>query len=81
MQIAIWMSRREEAVVERQFSTSGATVVSELVRIQQQQFNAIVEGDSDCTRFDLLLHMANKNICREIRVPASFRRPRVLDIP
>jgi hypothetical protein len=34
--------------------------VHELLSIHQQQFSAIFEGDSDSTRFDLLIHMANE---------------------
>jgi len=34
--------------------------VQALLALHQQQFVAIVEGDSDCTRFDLLIHMANE---------------------
>ncbi len=34
--------------------------VQELLRLLEQQFRAIVEGDSECNRFDLLIHMANE---------------------
>lgn len=34
--------------------------VHELVEIHQQQFDAIVQGDNDFNRFDLLIHMANE---------------------
>jgi len=34
--------------------------VQELLRLHEQQFRAIVEGDSECNRFDLLIHMANE---------------------
>ena len=34
--------------------------VHELLQLHQQQFQAIVEEDNDCTRFDLLIHMANE---------------------
>lgn len=37
----------------------GATV-RELIELLEQQFRATVEGDSDCHRFDLLIHMANE---------------------
>jgi hypothetical protein len=35
--------------------------VHELVEIHKQQFEAIVQGDTDSTRFDLLVHMANES--------------------
>lgn len=34
--------------------------VHELLQLHEQQFQAIVEEDNDCTRFDLLIHMANE---------------------
>ena len=34
--------------------------VRELLTLHEQQFLAIVEADSECTRFDLLIHMANE---------------------
>ena len=34
--------------------------VHELVELHRQQFEALVEGDADSTRFDLLIHMANE---------------------
>lgn len=34
--------------------------VRELLALHQQQFRAIVDGDTDCTRFDLLIHIANE---------------------
>jgi hypothetical protein len=34
--------------------------VKELVRLHELQFLAIVEGDQDCGRFDVLIHMANE---------------------
>ncbi len=34
--------------------------VSELIRLHEQQFLAIGEGDQECARFDLLIHMANE---------------------
>jgi hypothetical protein len=34
--------------------------VQELVKLHEQQFLAIVEGDSDAGRFDLLIHYANE---------------------
>jgi two-component system, chemotaxis family, response regulator Rcp1 len=34
--------------------------VRELLVLHEQQFLAIVEGDAECSRFDLLIHMANE---------------------
>jgi len=34
--------------------------VRELLRLHEQQFTAIVAGDADSHRFDLLIHMANE---------------------
>jgi CheY-like chemotaxis protein len=34
--------------------------VRELLILHEQQYLAIVEGDADCSRFDLLIHMANE---------------------
>ena len=47
----------EEA--RRLLDASGETI-HELGQIHQQQFEAVVEGDLDSTRFDLLIHMANE---------------------
>lgn len=35
--------------------------VRELLRLHEQQFLAIVDGDGECSRFDLLIHMANEH--------------------
>jgi two-component system response regulator len=35
--------------------------VRELIKLHEQQFLAVVEGDTDSHRFDLLIHMANEN--------------------
>jgi hypothetical protein len=35
-------------------------VVQELLELHEQQFLAIVNEDSDCSRFDLLIHMVNE---------------------
>jgi CheY-like chemotaxis protein len=35
--------------------------VRKLLDLHKQQFQAIVEEDSECTRFDLLIHMANEH--------------------
>jgi chemotaxis family two-component system response regulator Rcp1 len=34
--------------------------VRELLSLHEQQFRAIVEGDEECSRFDILIHMANE---------------------
>jgi len=34
--------------------------VRELLRLHEQQIQAIVEGDIECNRYDLLIHMANE---------------------
>jgi hypothetical protein len=36
------------------------TAVRDLPALHEQQFRAIVEGDSESSRFDLLIHMANE---------------------
>ena len=38
-----------------------ADAVQQLILLHEQQFLAIVNGDSDLTRFDLLIHMATEN--------------------
>jgi hypothetical protein len=35
-------------------------VVQELLLLHEHQFLSIVQGDSDCNRFDLLIHTANE---------------------
>jgi len=37
-----------------------AAAVREVIDLHEQQFLAILEGDSECHRFDLLIHMANE---------------------
>jgi hypothetical protein len=34
--------------------------VQELVQLHELQFLAIVDGDPECSRFDVLIHMANE---------------------
>jgi len=36
------------------------SAVQEILKLHEQQFLAIVEGDTECHRFDLLIHMANE---------------------
>jgi hypothetical protein len=37
-----------------------AEAVRELLLLHEQQFLAVVQGDFECNRFDLLIHMANE---------------------
>jgi len=37
-----------------------ADAVRELIQLHELQFQAIVEGDPECNRFDVLIHMANE---------------------
>jgi CheY-like chemotaxis protein len=37
-----------------------AASAKELLALHEQQFQAIIDGDADCSRFDLLIHMANE---------------------
>jgi hypothetical protein len=37
-----------------------AAAVKELLELHQQLFDAAVHGDSECNRFDLLIHIANE---------------------
>ena len=51
----------KSACAERnQLSADLATAVLELVELQLQQLSAIVEGDSEFHRFDVLTHLANE---------------------
>jgi hypothetical protein len=34
--------------------------VRELLNLHEEQFQAIIDGDSESSRFDLLIHMANE---------------------
>ncbi|HEV8148498.1 MAG TPA: hypothetical protein VGP79_19040 [Bryobacteraceae bacterium] len=34
--------------------------MKELIDLHEQQFKAILDGDSECQRFDVLIHMANE---------------------
>ena len=46
--------------VARRLLDAFGEAVQELVQLHEHQFLAIVEGDSDCSRFDALIHMANE---------------------
>ena len=37
-----------------------AQALQELMQLHELQFQAIVGGDPDCNRFDVLIHMANE---------------------
>ena len=37
-----------------------ADAIHELIQVHEQQFNAIIHGDLDCTRFDLSIFEANQ---------------------
>lgn len=37
-----------------------AAAVHELVQLHEQQFKAMIDGDPESNRFDLLIHMANE---------------------
>jgi len=37
-----------------------ADAIHELIQVHEQQFNAIIQGDLDCTRFDLSIFEANR---------------------
>jgi tRNA splicing endonuclease len=37
-----------------------AEAIRELIRLHEEQFQALVAGDSDSQRFDDLIHMANE---------------------
>jgi hypothetical protein len=45
----------------RRLLESFGEAVQGLLILHEQQFLAIVDGDLDCHRFDLLIHMANEN--------------------
>lgn len=35
--------------------------VKDLVQLHELQFRATIEGDPECSRFDVLIHMANEH--------------------
>jgi CheY-like chemotaxis protein len=45
--------------------------VRELLALHEQQFLAIVDGDDECSRFDILIHMANEQ--KQLRKYAYLR--------
>ena len=56
--------RRPKSVVyceeSRGLLNAFGDTVREVLALHEQQFEAIVNGDSDSDRFDLLIHMANE---------------------
>ena len=46
--------------VARRLLDSFGEAVQELLQLHEHQLLAVVEGDSDCSRFDVLIHMANE---------------------
>ncbi len=53
--------RPEESQYEAQrLLEAFGEAVQELVKLHEQQFLAILDGDSDASRFDLLIHYANE---------------------
>jgi hypothetical protein len=53
-------SRKSGCEEHDQLLVEFGAAVRELLDLHQQQFLAIIEGDSECSRFDLLIHMANE---------------------
>ncbi len=53
---------RESAYCEeaRRLLDGFGEAVRELVQLHELQFLAIVDGDPECSRFDVLIHMANE---------------------
>jgi hypothetical protein len=47
------------------------SAAEELISLHTQQLGAILGGDSDCNRFDLLIHMANK---RKLQAKYAYLR-------
>jgi chemotaxis family two-component system response regulator Rcp1 len=53
-------SRAMACVEQNRLLDAFGAAVQELLQLHEQQFRAIVEGDTECNRFDLLVHMANE---------------------
>jgi hypothetical protein len=47
------------------------SAAEELISLHTQQLGAILGGDSDCNRFDLLIHMANE---RKLQAKYAYLR-------
>jgi hypothetical protein len=61
------ISKRRRATESRYFCEDGRRLldlfglaVQELLLLHEQQFLAVVEGDANANRFDLLIHSANE---------------------
>jgi hypothetical protein len=46
--------------VSRRLLEAFGEAVKDLRRLHEQQFQSVVEGDADSTRFDVLIHMATE---------------------
>jgi DNA-binding response OmpR family regulator len=53
-------TRDAECVEKRQLLGAFGEAVRELLQLHKEQLQAIREDDVDCSRFDLLIHMANE---------------------
>ncbi len=53
-------SQRAGCDEHRRLLDEFSVAVRELIELHEQQFRAIVDGDTECNRFDLLIHMANE---------------------
>ncbi len=53
-------SRNARCDEHRRLLGEFGTAVRDLLRLHEQQFLAITQGDPECNRFDLLIHMANE---------------------
>jgi len=52
--------RRSGCEEHRRLLDEFGQAVYELLQLHEHQFLAIIQEDSDCHRFDLLIHMANE---------------------
>jgi CheY-like chemotaxis protein len=57
---AVTSSRKPGCQVYNRLLDEFGTAVRELIKLHEQQFLSIVEGDMECHRFDILIHMANE---------------------
>ncbi len=51
-------SQQEYCDEKKRFLAAFTTAARELIEVQEQQLRAVLEGDPDFARFDLLIHMA-----------------------
>jgi hypothetical protein len=47
-------------VAQNRFLSEFLSAIHDLVRMQEQQTRAVIDGDPDFARFDVLLHLANE---------------------